>query len=193
MWGAVFIFHLPPSRPLLLFLSSLAVRLVLWISGDGLFPSLDPGTAFSSSSSWHSTSTEQRECPSTDPMTNIPGSDAVWKKWTTAQISAENKQKRSSSLSRHHPTQPLNPFFLSRRAREQGILAKESGDQKSFAVDEALNDLEVEIAPVLPTSTYSSASLVFRRRLSLTLQLAQKERPAKCKDDSRGHRSLRKG
>ncbi|KAF7509618.1 hypothetical protein GJ744_007656 [Endocarpon pusillum] len=83
-----------------------------------------------------SPSTDQRASPQLTP-------DTTRKNYTTSTLPDRNHQKRSSSWLQYHPRHTSNPFFLSRRAREQGGLRrdKRSGRQ-SVTLDERSNDLE---------------------------------------------------
>ena len=80
-------------------------------------------------------STDQRASPQ---LTQ----DTTRKNNTTSTLPDRNHQKRSSSWLRYHSRHTSNPFFLSRRAREQGLRRDKRSGRKSVTLDEPSNNLE---------------------------------------------------
>lgn len=82
--------------------------------------------------------------PCTDQRANAPAtSHTAFENETTATPPSKDQQKRSSSWSHYHFRQLSNPFFLSRRAGEQGCLLRDKRRQrKSVPFDDTLNSSE---------------------------------------------------
>lgn len=93
----------------------------------------------------HSNGSPPEMSPGTDQTANLPPtSHLTCKKEIGTSTLHEDQPRRSPSWSYHHSRQSSNPFFLSRRAREQGNLVRDKRrERKSGTADDTLNDPEV--------------------------------------------------